>query len=525
MQLHKGIALAAASLWLVGCGGGGGGSPATVAGPAGSNQTPGVAVGRIDAFGSVFVNGVEFDTNKASFTVRGASAANEGALSVGMVVRVKGSHDDNGHGTATEVRFDAEIEGPVSDVAVDAADATIKHFKIFGQSVLANATTVFKADGGGAYAVADLANGDHVEVSGDFDGTTLIASFIEKKAAADTTFEVKGTVSGLSGTAFVLTLKCGCTLNVTLAAGVSLPAGLVDGSLAELHGTIPDATKPTDFLASRVEIEDDDDFDGHGRDEHEDSADLGGVLTLDGTTWSIRGTTLKFSASTQYRPSTLAAAITDGSAVGLRVHVLGAIVDGVLNVDRIRADGRADGNGALRLEGLVSGVTGGSSSKSAATAGTMSMAAAPAGTTTITMSFPPATGTIDVIVGAQTLLMNDDKFTGVKLGSLVPGVSFIQVRAHLDTTGAIIANSLHIEDHVQNYEVGGVVDTGGYVAGVSISVLGVKFNIDADTTLMGGTPDDQAFVDVKDPDRDGFAETIGLEDHHAGNFAAPDHND
>src|SRR5258706_7801818 len=115
MGLQKWIALAEARLWLVGCGGGGGGSPTSVVGPADSSQPgpadssqPTVAVGRIDAFGSVFVNGVEFDTSGASFTVRGASAANDRALSVGMVVRVTGSHDDNGHGTATEVRFDAE---------------------------------------------------------------------------------------------------------------------------------------------------------------------------------------------------------------------------------------------------------------------------------------------------------------------------------------------------------------------------------------------------------------------------------
>ena len=84
MRLQKWIALAAASLWLAGCGGGGGGSPATVAGPPDASQPgpadssqPTVAVGRIDAFGSVFVNGVEFDTSRASFNVRGASAAND----------------------------------------------------------------------------------------------------------------------------------------------------------------------------------------------------------------------------------------------------------------------------------------------------------------------------------------------------------------------------------------------------------------------------------------------------------------
>jgi hypothetical protein len=478
-------------------------------GPAGASQTPGVAVGRITGFGSVFVNGVEFETNKASFDVRGASAANDSALSVGMVVRVKGSHDDNGHGTATEIRYDAEIEGPATDVAVDAADATIKHFKVFGQSVLANATTVFKAEGGGAYAFANLANGDHVEVSGDFDGTTLIASFVEKKAASDTTFEVKGTLSGLSGTKFVLTLKSGSTLNVTLDAGVSLPAGVQDGSLVELHGTVPDAAKPLEFLAKRVDIEDHDDFDGEGKGEHEDHADLGGVLALDGTTWSIRGTTLKFSSTTQYRPSTLAAAITDGSAAGLRVHVRGAIVDGVLNVDRIRADGRADGNGELRLEGIVSSMTSDTT----------------AGTTTIKMSFPPALGTVDVIVDAHTLLMNDDKVTGTNLKSLAPGVTFIDVHGHLDTAGAFIAGALHIEDHMQSYEVSGPVDTGGYVAGVSISVLGVKFSIDMSTKLMGGTPADKTFVDVKDADRNGFADTIGLEDQHGGDFARPDGND
>jgi Domain of unknown function (DUF5666) len=52
-------------------------------------------------------------------------------------------------------------------VAVDAADNTIKHFTIFGQAVVANGTTVFKGEDGMSYTFADLADGDHVEVSGD----------------------------------------------------------------------------------------------------------------------------------------------------------------------------------------------------------------------------------------------------------------------------------------------------------------------------------------------------------------------
>jgi hypothetical protein len=503
MRFGKFSVLAVAScLWLAGCGGGSGGSSGSLASGAGA-QTPAVAVGPIAAFGSVFVNGVEYDTNHASFDVRGASASGDGALSVGMVVRVTGSHDGNGHGIATAIRYDSEIDGPVTDVMVDAADSTIKHFSIFGQEVLANATTVFKSKDGTSYTFDDLANGDHIEVSGDFDGTVLVASFVERKPASDQTYEVRGTVSGLNGSTFVLTLAGGSMLNVTLDAGASVPAGLADGVLVEVAGAVPDATQPLDLLAQRVKLEDHDDFDGEGKGEHEDHAELGGTLAFDGTTWSIRGTPLSFSSSTAYQPTSLKAAIGDGSAAGLRVEVHGPVVDGVLDVQKIRAAGRADGAGDLKLQGYVSSVT----------------QDATAGTTTIKMSFPPVQGTIDVIVDSQTLLMNDQHLAGVDLSTLVPDVSFIDVHGHLDASGAFVAGALHVEDHAGAYEVSGPVDTDGFVPGVSISVLGVKFSVDAGTAIDGGTPADGTFVEVKDVDRDGFADEVDHEDHHDGDFA------
>jgi hypothetical protein len=446
---------------------------------------------------------VEFETSHASYDVRGSSAADDGALSVGMIVRVKGSHDASGHGTATEIRYDSEIDGPVADVAVDAADSTIKHFSIFGQEVLANATTVFKDESGASYTFDDLADGDHVEVSGDFDGSVLIASFIERQNPSDQTFEVKGTVSDLNGSTFVLTLAGGSMLNITLDAGANVPAGLADGVFVEVKGTVPDATSPLDLLAQRVKLQDRDDFDGEGKNEHEDHAELCGVLAYDGTTWSIRGTPLAFSSSTVYLPDSLSASIADGSAAGLRVEVHGPVVDGVLQVQQIRADGRADGAGVLKLEGYVSSVT----------------QDATAGTTTITMSFTPAQGTIDVIVDSQTLLMNDRHLGGVDLSALVPDVSFIDVLGHLDASGAFIAGALHVEDHPGAYEVSGPVDTGGFVPGVSIRVLGVTFNVDADTAVAGSAPADGAFVEVKDFDRDGFADAIRQEDHRDGDFS------
>ena len=502
------VTLAACSA-LASCSGGGGGGSA-MTGVSGTQQ-PVVAVGPIAAFGSVFVNGVEYDTSRSNFEINGATSSDGGALSVGMVVRVKGSRDGQGKGTATEVRYEEEIEGPAADVTVDPNDSTIKHFTIFGQPIVANATTVFKGPSGMSYTFADLADGDHVEVSGDYDGDTLAATFVELKDAGDTDFEVKGTVSGLSGSTFVLTLRGGSTLNVTLADGASIPAGLEDGAFVEVKGTIPDAMQPQDLLAQRVQIQDRDDFDGSGRDENEDEAELCGVLTLDGTTWSVRGTALNFSSDTQYRPDTLAAAISDGSAAGLRVEVEGPIVSGVLQVQRIRADGRADGADELSAQGYVGSVTGDST----------------AGTTTVEISFAPAEGTLDVIVDPQTLLMSDDHMTSVDLSSLVPDVSFIRVQGHLDDAGAFIASALKVESSPEEYELRGPLDADGFVPDVSISVLGVKFMLNAGTSFDGSTPTNGDSVKVEDRNRDGYADSIEVRNDSTdgSEFARPERDD
>ncbi|MGB5589253.1 MAG: hypothetical protein WBN78_15930, partial [Gammaproteobacteria bacterium] len=61
------------SLLLAACGGGGGSSapPAVNPPPTNGIDRGGIAVGPIDGFGSVIVNGVRFDTSEATFTVNG----------------------------------------------------------------------------------------------------------------------------------------------------------------------------------------------------------------------------------------------------------------------------------------------------------------------------------------------------------------------------------------------------------------------------------------------------------------------
>ena len=94
---------------LAGCGGSGssdapGTAPNT---PSATNQT---TVGQITGFGSIYVNGIEFDTAGASYEVDDAVASDDDALAVGMVVKVEGSvNADGSTGTAFSVSYDDDI--------------------------------------------------------------------------------------------------------------------------------------------------------------------------------------------------------------------------------------------------------------------------------------------------------------------------------------------------------------------------------------------------------------------------------
>ena len=82
---------ASATLAIAACGGGGssGGIGGTGGGGGGIGGT-GVAYGTITAFGSVWVNGVRFDTSAATFKLDDSNVRQDD-LRVGMVVRVDGS--------------------------------------------------------------------------------------------------------------------------------------------------------------------------------------------------------------------------------------------------------------------------------------------------------------------------------------------------------------------------------------------------------------------------------------------------
>jgi hypothetical protein len=131
---------------LASCGGGGGGGGvAAVSSPGGGGigGTGLTSSGTVDGFGSIFVNGVEFETDDAVILVDGESVG-EDQLGLGMVVVVSGTvNDDGATGIAERVIYDEEVEGPVESIERD-QDGDSMLLVVVGQEVIAERTgTVF----------------------------------------------------------------------------------------------------------------------------------------------------------------------------------------------------------------------------------------------------------------------------------------------------------------------------------------------------------------------------------------------
>lgn len=500
-SLRAASAAFAFTLALTACGGGGGGGGSSTASPPPSGGTPPpppandvTVVGMLTGFGSIFVNGIEFETDDARFEVDDSPAFDDSSLSVGMVVRVKGSVNADGvSGKADDVSYDDEVEGPVANLAVDPDDDTLKNFTVFGGQVVADANlTVFRAEDDPDFGFDTMADGDHVEVSGFYDGA-LIATYIKKEDQDDDEYEAKGTVSGASGDQFTLNLAGSSTLAVTLAQGAQIPAaGIQDGQFVEVEGTLPDPVgAPDELLAFKVEIEDDDFFE----DEDEGEAEIEGILTQDPATgdWSIGGTTLAFDAGTEYEPESLRNAIADGSADGLWVKAEGDLLGDTLRVDEIEIEGAEGPDGDIEIRGLVRAVDPSDAVKVG----------------TLTIGFPPLTDTVTVETNEQTMFADDDSLSPFDLTNLAPGSSFVKVKAYRDSTGDLVASRLEREDG-SRYEIQATADD--VQPGVSITVLDVTFGIDANTEQEDGVPSAGDFVEVEDDNRDGIADEIELED-------------
>lgn len=324
---------------LVSCGGGDVGS-------GGTGATPyGVALGTVNGFGSVIVDGIRFDDRNAL-----AVAETEPGKDVPTEVRL-GDRVEVGFNqadTAKSLRVEAALVGPVASVGAPG------RFVALGQTVVVNddprAGPVTQL-GGGYLMASDVQAGDVVEVHGllvpQGSGWQIQATRIERQAALPAYLKVTGVVSEL-GVAGAARFKLG-VLAVDAGAGNVLPAGrsLANGEVVAVFGQAASLGAgpggAASLTASQVRIRS---LPASG-----DQAYLSGSIAgLDTVARTFLIGTLKVDYG--------AAALTPSTAVlanGLYVRVFGVVrADGTLAAATVEVrDGRSESE--AELQGTITG--------------------------------------------------------------------------------------------------------------------------------------------------------------------------
>ena len=198
-RISKGMAILVMMV-LGACGGSSAPPAATTPPPTGGITGTGAAVsiGTINGFGSVIVNGTEYDTATAMFTIDGQSGS-QSDLAVGDVVVVKGTAEDDTTGAIAEtVEFDDNVEGPIEagSISIDPMDPTAGTFVVLAQIVHFDFNTSFD-DSISPASIDGLSDGDIVEVSGlvRSDGGIQATRIEPKTLQVGDPFEVTGFVA------------------------------------------------------------------------------------------------------------------------------------------------------------------------------------------------------------------------------------------------------------------------------------------------------------------------------------------
>jgi hypothetical protein len=333
-------ALAAAAL-LTACGGGGGDSTAlnsSALAPVANNGATSVVSGTITGFGSVYVNGVHFDTRSATFSKDNAPAL-QSDLRVGQVVQVRGRVDGNGSGSAESVSQNDNVEGPIASI-----DAAGNKFVVLGQTVLVDGSTSFD-DSISPASLAGLKVGDQVEVSGMVAANgDIAATRVELRRPGQTQLEVVGKVSAHDAANKKFRINA-LVVNYSAAQLDGFANGApADGDLVEAKGNALNAAG--ELLATKVEIERDEPRNADRGDRRE----IEGLITryVAATDFDVAGRKVTTNSATRYEGG-----VAGDLALNARVEVEGSLdAAGVLVA--VKVSFRNGGN--ARLEARVDAV-------------------------------------------------------------------------------------------------------------------------------------------------------------------------
>lgn len=236
-------------------------------------------IGRITAFGSVYVNGIHYNTDAATFSYNGKTVQQDD-LYLGNIVQVKGTiHSDKKTGVAELVTYADTLNGPVTLIA----DGKI--IEIMKQSVVTNDLTVFH----GFRKLTDLNVDNIVEVSGfsTSDGKIKASSIrlINENYVIGTELELEGFISDIdqdlqtfsvqdltinyaqssftgitadaleTGLYLVITTNQDIQKNTLIASSINVDNQLlIDGKLYEIEGLVTSFTSPTLFSVDDLPV-------------------------------------------------------------------------------------------------------------------------------------------------------------------------------------------------------------------------------------------------------------------------------
>jgi hypothetical protein len=197
INLGKLIAIFLLTLLLTSCGGGGGSDAIQQTNPVDNSPADTapltISTGAITGFGSVFVSGVEYETNAAEITMNNNVAA-ESNLHIGMVVTIQGEiHQTGLSGEAHSIHYSENVRGPVASI-----DGSAETMMVLGQSIHMTELTIFEG-----VEFETLVVGDMVEVSGFTDAdNNILASRVGAaeilEGAAEFNYSAIGIITNLN---------------------------------------------------------------------------------------------------------------------------------------------------------------------------------------------------------------------------------------------------------------------------------------------------------------------------------------
>ena len=467
-SIGSAIVLTASILLASGCGGSGG---------SGSDDADSTVVSRgiITGFGSVYVNGIRFHTGSTKFSIDD-DKGKESDLRVGMIVTVRGSKDDNGtSGSATSIKYDNELKGPVSSITVDPADATRKTLVILGQSVLITADTTIDDDGGLTFDT--IALNDVLEVSGYTTDTTLIATHVELQDD-DLEIEIKGHIENLTANSFEINDFPVSYSGTTELDDINV---LSEGLYVEVEGQLNGGG--TILIAEKIEAE------HEGLDDDMDEAEIKGVISgynPANNTFMILGQLIDATGA-ELRPASLVL------ANGLTVEAEGHIVNGVLLAHEVKQKGKK-----IKINAILSEVN----------------------PTDSEIVFVFNSKKIVVHVNNQTEIEDDITGNDILLSQLTAG-DFVEMEAFED--GSSVINAVEIERETPD-EIRIVAPLDSFDAATrSVSLLGIDFDLmaasfedDNDNNISAAVffaaLDIGVFIKIKDTDSNTVFDKAELED-------------